>query len=385
MALDAWRPRASIGMLGEIAAPYAALGAAVVPVVLASLVVALRAGGCLRGRTPALVAVTLALASIAPILHIVPITIASGVAADRYLYLPLAGVALGLAVAARGLAPRRAPIVAAAVLAGAVASAWVTRARALHYTDETLYWVEAAEHAHPRNTAARSALGGIVRDWGPTALGCRLFESVRAVQEEAGATGSARHRRARENLAACWMRVGRDREAGAILEDLLRAHPDAARVHFALMQVHLHLLEFDGAARELRLAVAQEPSLDNDASYLLRGLDDARKGAAAFADLEGRERDPLGYARFLEHVGRSSEATAFWVRVATAPSTDDEVRDEARFRLAFGAPPPVARQAFEAWREPPVHTALLHRLERRERRWDEVARHQPRIERLVPP
>src|SRR5262249_9564539 len=103
MTLDAFRPRSSIGMLGEVDGGSVVLGG-VVSVV--GLVVVLRRVRAHRQRPidPGVaLGSVLAAGAIAPVLHVVPFSINGAVTADRLLYLPLAGVAIALAVVARSL------------------------------------------------------------------------------------------------------------------------------------------------------------------------------------------------------------------------------------------------------------------------------------------
>jgi hypothetical protein len=122
---------------------------------VAAIVVAARRGQALLAFGLAWFALGLG-----PVSNFIPVPIP---AAERFLYLPLAGIALGAAAGAGALAARLPPAAArAAVVAGAgvlvVFGALTDRRHAAWRDDQTL-WVETASR-NPRSCGAQSAVGG---------------------------------------------------------------------------------------------------------------------------------------------------------------------------------------------------------------------------------
>ena len=187
MTFDPWHPTTSIGISGDLDRTRAAVGGVVLVACTALVVRALvkrrpaphRAGAPLAPSVAMVVATALGGSSLALVVHILPIVLASGIAADRLLYLPLASLALGLAVASAKLSPRGRKIAAAVAVALGATFVPVTRARARHYTDELLFRVVAAEQSHPHSTSAKSGLGHVLREDTELDLACRLHASVR--------------------------------------------------------------------------------------------------------------------------------------------------------------------------------------------------------------
>lgn len=382
MTVDALRPTPSIGMLGEVDTARAAAGGVVLA---AASALAWRA----RSRAPfgVVVAGVLGAGALGLVLHVVPFSMSGAVSADRLLYLPLAALVIALAVAATGLSARASRLAAGVALALAAVFLPVTHARAATYQDEVRFWVEAAERAHPHNTMARSALAGVVRDAGQTELACRLFDAVRAIQERSGREGTVTYRRARENAAACWARLGRYDEARAVYEALVRENPEVGRVYMGLAFVKLHQLDFDGAEQDFRRAVALDLQLAAFVRPALTQLAAAKADAPAHAGGAAAGADPVRRASFFVRVGRLADAEEAFVAIADDPAASARARHEALYFLVRHGSVPHARRAAEACSA--VEGCDLmdgwERLSARERRWNRVAALRARIEALASP
>lgn len=340
MTMDPWHPTTSIGLVGEIDPGSVVLGLVVLGVVTALLVrAAVRARhgrgapattaepGAL-GTTPAspraaLAAIAaLGLASLALVVHVVPIALASGVAADRLLYLPLAALAIGAAVVASGLgaAARNALGAFAVVLIATFVP--VTRARAADYTDELRFRLVAAEHAHPRNTSAKSGLANMLRADAETKLACTLHASVRRTLEQSGLTGSPRYLRALENLGGCYAALGSYEEAERTYATIVGIQPDHPRVHMELGYLGLHTFDVDRAEREFRRALELDPKLE-PARASLAVMPALRARLARFATEDARLADRIGWARLVTSLGRIPDATNAWSAVLADPALDE--------------------------------------------------------------
>ncbi len=378
MLVDPLHPQTMIGTFGEIDVVRAIVGA----VVLVALVVA---SVRLRRRTPIGVRVAMAIAAVALglVLHLVPFTLAGAVAADRLLYVPLAGFAIGLVVALE-MAHRHIRLVAGVLAFGLAAlSMTTTKARAAEYQDEVLFWVVAAERAPPHNTTPLSSLANVVREAGETEHACRLYERASAILSSSARAGLAAHRRTRENLVSCWATVGRYNDALRLAEELARAYPESGRVRMGLGFARLHVLDFDGAAEAFTASTTMEPALARIVQPALEDLALARKDAPFFAD-PARRTERARYARYLARIGHLPEAEVVHLAVAedaTAP------RDERLGSLAFLVTHgrlPLARRALEVTASLPVDLTDAHRtLAIREQRSERVARVSARIEALA--
>lgn len=323
MTLDALHPRTCIGMLGEVDGARAALGG-VLAIALVALLVRY------RRASPAMVAsCTLSIVSLGLVLHVVPFTLAGSVAADRLLYAPLAGLAIGgaVVVSAASTNVRRAAGILALGLA--ILFAQATRRRAAEYGDELGFWITAAENAHPHNTMPVSLLAGLVNDADDVALACQLYERSTRILEASERAGLAAHRRARENLAACWGRSGRYADALRISNALAHDYPDAARVQLGLAFARLHMRDFDGAIAAFERTRALDRALASDVSTLLVDVQTAHQEWSRFQSTAERSAAPLAWANHLARVGRRPEATAAFLAVALSSSRSELERRSA--------------------------------------------------------
>lgn len=358
MTFDPWHPASSIGLVGEVDRGNVVLG--VIALAFSAALVARavgrrrRAGSVAPAFTPRArpgmasmtAIVALGLTSIALVLHVVPIALGSGVVADRLLYLPLAALALALAVACTGLSARARTVAGAMGVALAATFVPVTRARAADYTDELVYRLVAAEQAHPSNTSPKSALGNMLRADTEVALACRLHASVRRTLERDGHTTTPRYIRALENLGGCYAAHGDYAEAEGAYLQIVRLEPSHARVHMELGYLRVHTYELDRAEVELERALELDPKLA-PARATLAALPELRGLVARFATDEARRADPLGHARLLTDLGRIPDATRAWSALLADPNVDAGRGWQGVEHLLDHADLPAARAAAE--------------------------------------
>ena len=334
MVFDPFHSRTSIGLIGKPALGY----------VLGGAVVLVFAGGAAvrYGRSSAVglrLGVFLALLGIAPVIQIVPLALTSAVVADRFLYVPLAGVAVAGAVALshRG---RRAGV---AALALAFVLAVATNLRAEDYFEETAFWTIAAENAHPLNAAPRMALARWLISSGEPAPGCALYEHSLGMLRAAGLADRPPYRRARESLAGCWARIGRYDESLALSRDLATEFPDRARIRLGLGFAELHVRDFDRAAEEFALAATLEDGAL--ASFVVpRALIATLRANDARVD----ELSPRKRAEHFAGLGRGPEAAAEWRAVALNPRASAGSRMDALFYLLREGTFEQANEAYDA-------------------------------------
>lgn len=383
MTVDPWHPRTSIGLAGDLDTTRAAIGGAVVAVAIVLLAIA-RRRGFTRPSAGVAIGASLAVVSLALIIHVVPIVLVGGIVADRLLYLPLAGVALALAVASDRLSPARRKLAAAVVVGLAVSFAPVTRARALDYTDDIQFRVAAAEHAHPRSTSAKSALANVLRANAEFDLACRMHASAAQQLSELGPAAATRYGRALENLGGCYEMLGDYDAAAKVYRRLVAIRPDNARVHLAIGVLFVHGLAFDDAEASLRRALALDSTLES-AKVTLAAIPAMRSEVARFDDEEVRREDRLGWARLLTKLGRVPDANRAWLDLALdRASSDDTAYRGFEFVLA-NANIASARRAAEAYASRDAFDEQIARekFARRARDQRTIDRLRPRLEALA--
>lgn len=361
MLADPLRPRVQIGVLGVIEWSWVAVGA---------LGGAALAWGCARlrraGSPDALAAAALAAASLLPVLHLVTLPV-QVVAADRYLYVPAAGLAVLGALGAGRLGARAARIALGAALVMLVAFGATTARRAALWADELAFWRAAAAQAPAGNTTAHAGLGEALlrRERHAEAL-----EQFREAQRRREALADFYPPSARApayiagNLAFCLAALGRYDEALAQMQRVVEANPGAALNRFNLALIHAQRLEFDAAERALGEAFARYPAYPR-----ARGL--AASLTLARAEWESlpppRSDEPVAVqaarARVFTRLGNQHAARQHWVRVLEAPDARPEDLRRAAVFLVLRGEEDAARRALARLRALPSLRAEALELE----------------------
>jgi tetratricopeptide (TPR) repeat protein len=287
----------------------AALGAALVGAALAAMARVSRPGG--RGLVAA-VAAWLFLGPLLPTLAAVVGELTPVVTAERYLYLPLAGLAIGASAAAAWLGDRfarRTPGVPwiAALPAAAVAllllpAWWATASRVATWSDEERLWTLA--EAQAPGVMLPSLNLGLAFD-----RAGRAEDAIAAYRRAAGGKGSDRGRAlACSHLGAALLAQDRLAEAVAALTESVALDPRAARTQYNLAHALVRQAEQEGepAVSDNLLQAALphfEAALESDPGYtlarfhygdILARLGQADAGIAALE--QGLARDP-GHAQ----------------------------------------------------------------------------------------
>lgn len=390
MLFDPWHPATSIGLVGDIDAGSVVLGGIVIAFFVAlALRAAVRRSRAPEGTAgaidPHLAALgALGATSVALVVHVVPIALAAGVAADRLMYLPLAALALALAVASSALRRSHQRALGVAAIALGASFVPITRARAADYTDELRFRVVAAEHAHPRNTSPKSGLANVLRAGAETKLACKLHLSVRRTLERSGRTKSQRYIRGLENLGGCYAALGWYEDAQHTYELIERLEPNHARVHMELGYLAVHRLDLALAEVELRRALALDPNLE-PARATLGAIPGIRMRLAGFTTERAQLADPAGWARLLSSIGRIPDSTAAWAAIVLDPKVDDATAWQGLQHLLVNADIETARRAAEASiaRRVFASEALQQRLAKRLRQQASIDALRPRIEALA--
>jgi tetratricopeptide (TPR) repeat protein len=369
MTLDPFHPSTTIGLASEPDTHRMVLGG----IVLAACAFgAVRALGRRSRTTPArmppspsrvavLVAAALGAGALVLVVHIVPIVLVSAVAADRLLYLPLAGLALSAAIVAERLSPRHRRIAGGCALVLAATFVPVTRARARDYTDDLRFRVVAAEQAHPHNPNAKRALGLLLLQKSEVELACRIDASAARALARLGPSARSLYLGAQETLAACFARLGEYDDAARLYAKVRAERPDA-RVHMEIGFVDLHRFHFDDAEVSFRRAVALDPSLA-PARDALAALPTMRTETARLATEDARRADRLGWARLLTNVGRVRDATAAWYECALDPATSNDAAFLAAGRAIKEGDLAMGRRVAEGYTARDANTWRRERLD----------------------
>lgn len=345
MSLDAWRSASSIGLVGYPSGVHVLVGAVTTVIVVAAAILARKRGALSCAATAP---VALSVAALAPALHLVPLGLAGAVAADRLLYLPLAGLAIAIAVASRdaGLGSARALVLGSVALAATLAPA--LRARLSEYGDEVIFWTVAAERAPPSAAAPLAGLAEVIRARGRVALAARVLRAEIARLVLSGQEASARRRRAQENLGGALAFLGDYDGARRAYETALEgAGKTEPRVRLGLGHVYMHALAFDRAEEELRRAASADPRLAPRAREALAAIAEVRPRIADWGE-ERRRGDPFGWTEIAIRVGRVPDVERGLLARASSARLSPDARSGALTDAAALGLPDATAQALSA-------------------------------------
>ena len=356
MLADPLRPRLLIGVLGEVSPLLVAVGAVTATAGGVAGVALLR-----RAREPhAFAAAALVGGALLPVLHLVPIS-GDVVAADRYLYLPAAGLALLGALAANALPQRARAGAAAAALLLAMAFAVTTSRRAGLWADELAFWHTAARESGSAQAMGHAGLGEALlrRERFVEALAAFLEAERRGVQRSGTASEYVT-----ANMALCLSELGRHDEALLRLERVAARHPKAPLHHVNLALVHARRLDFAAAERALAAALALYPDYPR-ALGLRQAVIGSRREWEALPPPQPDEATAVRATRAQVHsrLGNRREAERHWSAVLAARDASGEDLHRAAVFLVLRGDPERARNALARLRQSPGWDARARELE----------------------
>jgi len=317
--IDPLRPRAVIGRVGALSVPHIALGV----VALAALALA---AVRLRRRLTAESAtgLTLAAFSLLPVLHLVSIPLRT-LAADRFLYLPTAGLALAAAPGLDGLLgavrARWAAALVAVVTLGVAAFV-----RVGVWSDEVEFWARTYLETPRTNNTAVTELFGVYYRAGLYADGLALAER--------GMTYDDPNRRdAAYNAALVLERLGHWDAASARFRSFRPRRPGDHEAHVELALIGILTGRDEETATLLeRLARAGDPR----GAALLARLPELSKARGELVR-EGATAPAERRARLASMLGADALATRAWGEVVRAPATPRDVLvDGLRYLVQTG-------------------------------------------------
>lgn len=312
MTLLFTRPWSARGAWGVPSLPHVVVG-----IVLAAALVRVAVRLLQRGAPREVLVLVAGLAAALACLQVVPVALHGAFVADRLLYVPLGAFVVVLASAPVLGARAERGLAALAVVVALVAVPFTRRAAAA-FGDEIAFLVTVAERADPANAGPRNAVAAAARDRGAPVLACELFARSREILGDDVRRGGTAFLRTSENLAGCFLRVGRIEEAIALFEEIARdlarspggGRERAGRVAIGLGYARLAALDFAGASAAADRAGAFDARLGVQVGKLRRAAESAR------ADWAIVRRAPADAhvlrARFAASVGRTVEAQREW-------------------------------------------------------------------------
>lgn len=363
MWFDPLRPRTQIGHLGLADPLLIGLGAFIALGI---------AGGWFwmwhrRVSSLRFALVCLAIAALVPVLHVIPLQLRV-IAADRFLYLPAAGVFVVLAAVAGqyvSSARVRSAGVSMAVLV-VIAFGVTTYRRTVVWGDDLLLWQEAAEHAPEGNTYSHAQLGSVYSWRGKPEWAVDAYRKALAIEQEYSVRGAhASDPRLLANLGLILSEVGQYEEAHALLRQVVAMRPHFAGYRLDLAAVRARALDFDGAEASLREALDLVEDFP-EASKLLEQVRSARERWAALPFPAPDE--PLEIvaerARVYALVGRLRDADRLWTEVATNPAASPKLLVAAALHLTSnGRDPEAAHRVLQRLRLEGAPEARVAQLE----------------------
>jgi tetratricopeptide (TPR) repeat protein len=348
MLATPWSPQMFIGTLGEPEWDKVLLGLIPLATAVAALI------GLGRRRFEPLVAALacLAIFGLLPVLHIVPLPLRA-VAADRFLYLPLAAL---VALAARRLdagAPvlrRAAAVLVVPLLAGFV---WGSHQRNIDWNDELRLWRVTARDMPPYCGAAEFELGSFYSKRGQSEPAILHYRRAYHLDSEF----ARRHPGAGipisllSSLGLVLSERGQLDEALPILQKLVEIDPETPvnRLHYG--SALSRKLEFERADEQLQKALQLYPGYPQ-AEFMLNQNRQAwrlwQKLPAASAAESSDTLATRAMVYFL--VGRVGKANELWLALLARPELPAPILARARWvleqqRRVFGSTPEVQELA----------------------------------------
>lgn len=332
MLLDPLRPQFQIGSLTRITPPFVVTGALVL----------LFAGGLLVRRSRRFspqqqTALITGAGALGLVLHLIPLNV-QVVAADRFLYLPLAMATWALVppLARWGRTWRTRLAVGAALLCGVFAVS--VHARNKVWSDEYLVWLEAVKERAPGNTKPLQGLATYLMEF--ELHEAALPHLLATIREEAARPDATSF----NNLAVALDKLGRRGEAVDLLERIVAQRPEHLRAQLNLAMALARSGDFDAALERLhsdRLSGLEEAS---QVAEVLRRNRAERAALGPRRDEEPLER-VIARALLEEELGARSEAIALWMAVLSHPKVSEPQLIRGLGFMATHAEPDEAQSA----------------------------------------
>jgi tetratricopeptide (TPR) repeat protein len=338
-----WLPRAQQGKLGQ--PDYRFIALALVATLLAAGAIAWRRRASSRRSAPVATEVdlpnrvelaTLGAVSLGLVVHLVPISIAV-VTADRFLYLPLAAVALGLAPPLTRAVQHR-PLLLAPLFAFALTLGAATWLRLDEWRNELAFWRATYETTPKTNSLPGNELGNVYYRAGLFEHALRVYRvTAETVADDPFVLG---------NTASALSQLGRYDDALALFERLCAERTDVASHCLKAALVELSELHFD-RARQL-LAEAEKRAPNREATNPVKSAIEKLEAGARDSALTSSNATSTAEARFRLSLlaGRRLDTLHAAERLLQEPRAPGKLRREAaEYYVRFGSPTALAHVA----------------------------------------
>ena len=351
MLVDAFRPDTQIGDLMIRDHRYTLLGAGLV---LLAFVLLVRRHG--RSPWPRGVSQGLALAAfgLAPVLQVIPLPM-NVVAADRFLYVPLIGLALAGAAGASSLSPARARLAAAVAAGWALASIAGTVMRNRDYRSELAFWLEAVQRAEPHNPLPFHELASVYYRANEYAHALGLYCKAAELKVERTGPTPRVLGLVTTHLSIALSGLGRYDEAARLNERMLQRGVPVPRIVFNAALVHLHREDFARARQLTQQALELLPDYPA-ARAVLEAIPKLEREKAELSGLAGPER-LAREANYYWRIGARPEAQQAYLGLLQEGAPNPAIEKEALTFLLTSGSAKAVKRAIE--RHPPTDPELL--------------------------
>lgn len=296
-----------------------------------------------RGSADVWMALALGATSIALVLPAMPLDL-NVTAADRFLYLPLAALALLLARPAQRLWQRRRPGCLMAVGVLVVAFALVTSFRARRWAAEIPLWREAVAQSSTDQPVPRVELSAALMRRG------RYREALSYLEQVAGSQRLA----IAVNLGTCLDKLGHREAAIREVEPVVQQQPWRVNARVTLMLLHARALRFDVAARVGQSLLVDFPHR-RDLPQLVAQIDRTMAEMQALPPIAPTDgaAPKAQKATLYDRLGALPEAQALWRMVALDGAADVELRLRGAAYIAAFGNPDIARETLDQLSQQP--------------------------------
>jgi tetratricopeptide (TPR) repeat protein len=322
MLVDAWHPDIQIGYLGAISWPHVALGAACL---VAACIWFWRRGRFLDAD--ALAGLAMLVVSIGLVLHVIPISV-NIVAADRFMYVPLAGLVLLLAPLAKR--PLRHPAFAALALVSAT-FAVTTFPHARLWADEVDFWTQQFRTKKKFNATSRLELGNVYARAGLRTYALGLY--MNADKDDYYNYLLSMH-----NAAIRFTLDGRYAEARAIADFIVARGPEVPKFQYTLALLCMAEHKLDEAEKHLDKMEKLNPDSES-----------ARRLRESIRTLREAEKEPppddstlhgkLAHAMRLALENRPRDSVEMLLKASESPEiTQRQLTEALLYTFDWGTP-----------------------------------------------
>lgn len=319
MVLDWLHPRAEIGVMGEPSSPLAGLGM-VAFVALGTFLFWLWPRSSNWSRAFLLGA----LAAIAPVLHVVQLTLDVN-AADRFLYIPLAFLVLVIGASSSSKHSRITQSVFVLVLLSSIP---VTVGRAKIWTDPVTLWTDEYRKSEGRCRTCRRELTRIQADAGDFAPALRMIQTLMSdtlPQRNTPALVAL-------DMAVLYSKLGDYTRANRLLLMLVGDQPTIPSFWRELAAAQAARFDFDAAESSAKHALTLMPSYEK-AQIAVRLIEKLRVDALKLNDPATSD---IERANFYTTSGRISDAEPLWLKILANSASPDEVENAFEFIANLG-------------------------------------------------